>query len=371
MHLLPFTAALLVSATAIPCLAQSVVRVYGIIDAAVSRTRMSSGASLQRMEQNGHYPSRQGFEGYEDLGGGMKATFRLEQGFAPDTGATLQGGRAFGRDAYVGLASSSLGELRLGRQYSVMQTALGKYDPDHLSQYSPALAAQISNLEQTTQNNVIKYLSPRLGAFSATLTASLAQDAAVPPGSGPQVVGAGRKKTGYGALLEYSQDALIAGMGYQRNRQTLTAGGGAGQTVMSLGAIYDFGTFDIGALGWRHQNALGDGGTPSTTMWTLGGSWLVAPALRLVLQVGQATDNGRVYATGAAKAKGTSRFLNIGATYEFSTRTAVYARAGRLSDKDNGFNGRASLAASSINDALTLPVNGSMTGVSLGLRHRF
>ncbi|MDB5851530.1 MAG: hypothetical protein JWP29_5282, partial [Rhodoferax sp.] len=281
------------------------------------------------------------------------------------------GGRIFGRDTYVGLASSTLGELRLGRQYSLMQTVLSKYDPDHLSQFSPGLAAQLANVEQTSQDNVLKVLSPRFGGLSAVLTAAFGEDAAVPANSGPQVVGAGKKKSGYGALLEYQKGSLVAGLGYQRSGQTLTAGGSADQTVVSLGAIYDFGAFDIGGLVWRHANALPNGATPSTRMWTLGGSWLVLPALRLVLQVGEATDNGEAYATGAAKAEGTSRFVNLGATYDFSKRTAVYTRLGRVSDQGNGFNGRASLAAVSINDAMALPVNGSMQGLAVGLRHRF
>ncbi|MDB5846949.1 MAG: outer rane porin protein, partial [Rhodoferax sp.] len=92
MHKLSIAAALLISAVAGPCQGQSAVRIYGILDVAVAGTKISHGTSLVRMQQTGHYPTRLGFEGQEDLGGGLKATFRLEQGFAVDTGTLLQGG---------------------------------------------------------------------------------------------------------------------------------------------------------------------------------------------------------------------------------------------------------------------------------------
>ena len=46
--------------------------------------------------------SRFGFKGSEDLGGGLKAIFQLGNGFNESTGALGNGGRMFGRQAFVG-----------------------------------------------------------------------------------------------------------------------------------------------------------------------------------------------------------------------------------------------------------------------------
>jgi predicted porin len=58
-----------------------------------------------------------GLKGSEDLGGGVKAVFQLENGFEVNNGKLNQGGREFGRQAYVGLSSETAGTLTMGRQY--------------------------------------------------------------------------------------------------------------------------------------------------------------------------------------------------------------------------------------------------------------
>jgi predicted porin len=51
----------------------------------------------------GSLPSRLGFRGTEDLGNGLAAVFTLESGYNQDVGTLGQGGRLFGRQAWVGL----------------------------------------------------------------------------------------------------------------------------------------------------------------------------------------------------------------------------------------------------------------------------
>jgi hypothetical protein len=48
---------------------------------------------------------------------GLSAIFTLENGFNASNGALGQNGRLFGRQAYVGLASTRYGTLTFGRQY--------------------------------------------------------------------------------------------------------------------------------------------------------------------------------------------------------------------------------------------------------------
>jgi hypothetical protein len=106
-------------------LAQSQVSIYGIIDTGVVCTNHANAAGnsvLKMPSLTSSFPSRLGFKGTEDLGGGLQAMFVLESGFSVDTGAMGQGNRLFGRQSYVGL-KDSWGSLMLGRQ--VNMTYLG------------------------------------------------------------------------------------------------------------------------------------------------------------------------------------------------------------------------------------------------------
>src|SRR5438876_3089347 len=91
-------------ATAFAAHAQSNVTIYGLLDATVGVSKTNSGTTtpggatpvtgqrLYRMDSSVGPGSRLGFRGTEDLGGGLKANFLIEQGIAVDTGALQQGG---------------------------------------------------------------------------------------------------------------------------------------------------------------------------------------------------------------------------------------------------------------------------------------
>jgi predicted porin len=96
---------------------QSSVTLYGVIDAGLTYANNSGGHSVYQMEDSEIGGDRWGLLGLEDLGGGIKAIFQLENGFSVFTGKYQQGGDEFGRQAYVGLRDANYGTLTLGRQY--------------------------------------------------------------------------------------------------------------------------------------------------------------------------------------------------------------------------------------------------------------
>jgi predicted porin len=103
--------------------AQSSVELYGSVDGGIGYLHNvaapdGSPVSNQVRFTNGLlHGNRWGFRGSEDLGGGLKAIFLLENGFDLGTGNLNQGGREFGRQAFTGLTDKTLGSLLLGRQY--------------------------------------------------------------------------------------------------------------------------------------------------------------------------------------------------------------------------------------------------------------
>ncbi len=87
-------AATLTGLTAGVAYAQSSVTLYGIVDTGIgwqsSQTSLGStagGKSVVKMINGIWAGSRFGLKGAEDLGGGLKAIFQLEEGFNSATGA--------------------------------------------------------------------------------------------------------------------------------------------------------------------------------------------------------------------------------------------------------------------------------------------
>ena len=108
-------------------LAQSSVTLFGVADTAVETTKADGTGSITRVVSGANIPSRLGFKGSEDLGGGLSAAFWLEAGFFIDTGAgqltnlnnTPSGsaggsGLTFNRRSTVSLLGR-FGEVRMGR----------------------------------------------------------------------------------------------------------------------------------------------------------------------------------------------------------------------------------------------------------------
>jgi predicted porin len=113
--------------------AQSSVTLYGVIDAAVvyQTHANSSGNSVVELQQGNEgfiSGSRFGLKGIEDIGGGIKAGFTLENGFQANNGKLDQQGQLFGRQAFVHIGNQ-YGDIALGRQYTTANTMLYYVDP--------------------------------------------------------------------------------------------------------------------------------------------------------------------------------------------------------------------------------------------------
>lgn len=129
-----FLAPIVLGAFSSATMAQSSVTFYGLIETTIRYTTNqvkadgSTGNQLA-MAEGAFQGSRIGFKGEEDLGGGMTALFKLENGFNGANGVLDQQGQLFGRQEYIGLKDRSWGEIDAGRQYGTTFDLLGKYDP--------------------------------------------------------------------------------------------------------------------------------------------------------------------------------------------------------------------------------------------------
>jgi len=150
--------------------AQSSVTLYGIVDAGFTYTNNQKGADAYQATQGNVQGSRWGLLGSEDLGGGNKVTFKLENGFSLETGAAGQGGRMFGRSAWVGLTNDQAGTITLGRQYNSAQDYLSNLQINGIgamSQYGNAVYDNddLNNTYRT--DNAIKYTTRTIAGLTA------------------------------------------------------------------------------------------------------------------------------------------------------------------------------------------------------------
>ncbi|KVZ03640.1 porin [Burkholderia ubonensis] len=118
--------------------AQSSVTLYGLVDTAIRYQTNAGpdGRDLIGMTVGPETHSRWGLRGSEDLGGGLSAVFRLENGFELGDGRLHVANTLFSRQAYVGLSSNRYGTLTFGNQYAPLYDTMGDtFDPLTVGNY--------------------------------------------------------------------------------------------------------------------------------------------------------------------------------------------------------------------------------------------
>ncbi|WP_245616645.1 porin [Paraburkholderia acidipaludis] len=160
--------------------AQSNVTLYGLLDEGLlysSKTQSQPSPSVQAgphqismLNGGGMVPSIFGVNGSEDLGGGYKATFKLESGISLSNGGfSNTNGGLFGRFAWVGL-EGPIGALRLGLQMSPFEYAIADSDVLGLALFGgPEVSySDYAFATGTFVANAITYTSPKIGGLTAS-----------------------------------------------------------------------------------------------------------------------------------------------------------------------------------------------------------
>ena len=350
--------------------AQSDVTLYGVVDANIEYvTNMSRTTPLQpgfpsqagnrlALTSGGLSGSRWGLRGVEDLGDGLQAVYVLESGFGVDDGKLTQGGRLFGRQAYIGLQSARLGRITFGRQYTAIFDAFANFSPTRYgSQYEP-IAAQLGL--DFRSDNTAKYTG-NFGPVTATAHWSF----------GNGVIGAGevpgqfRRDTGYGGSLSYSSGNFGAALAYGQFNPTLTASGDTG-TFRKAGAAasYTIGTAKLmGGYRWGKDEGPNGATLLRDDYFWVGANYDATTALSLTLAYYY--DNVKSLAGRNVANPWQVSFI---ANYRLSARTDVYLTTAYT--KNAGLNFDTS-AISFANGYFPGAGKNSMLGVAVGMRHRF
>ncbi|MGS1107780.1 porin [Achromobacter anxifer] len=155
----------LLAAAAQPASAGNVT-LYGLLSQGVMYTSNAAGGSKLQTASGVQQGPRFGMKGSEDLGDGDRAIFNLEGGFNMNNGSMGQGGRLFGRAAFVGLANDRLGQLTFGRQADTMAQSLAAYEAAvQFATYGVPIGDNDNVFTTFRENNAVQYKSPTLAGF--------------------------------------------------------------------------------------------------------------------------------------------------------------------------------------------------------------
>ena len=320
-------------------LAQSGVSIFGTLD--MNLTYAKSGASsVKSMDQGGNiFPSRLGFRGTEDLGGGLAASFWLEMALLPDTGEVQ--GLPWHRRSTMSLSSNTFGELRLGRDYTPSFWNISQFSP-----FGTVGVGGSSNIIEgwpfglggartlARANNSVGYFLPRgLGGVYGQFTV------AMPEGE------EGAKYSG--ARLGYASGPFDMAASYGQ-----TPIGTVRYRTASIGGTYDFGSFKLYA-NYMQQKAEQD--KQSNVLFGVS-----VPVGVGVIKASAARSNR----SGPGVDADDATQLAVGYVHWLSKRSAVYGTYSRIRNRGN--------AAYFTSDALQNVMPGSRgSGFQAGVSHNF
>jgi len=329
--------ALAVLAASGAAMAQSSVTLYGWLDEYVGSIKSEGAAgSLSQTVLNGGAVNgnRWGIKGTEDLGGGLKANFNLQQGFSIDTGAASNGSgfkgsgtAGFNRQSWVGI-SGDFGATKLGRMTSPFDDVEGVSDAVLDSSLSPQNSvfrttstgsslipnATVSGYDKYL-SNTIQYESPVLSGFKVAGSYSLGEDKTATVDA--------TSETNF--AVTYANGPLSGEFGYQTIKTNVV--GASNKNFLRLGAAYVFGPAKVKGTYGKAGN-VGNVSGADATEWQLGLDYSVAPAFTLTGSYAKSTDNSTLSTPALNGAGGLGEVarngVGIGGAYTLSKRTYLY-----------------------------------------------
>lgn len=253
--------------------AQSSVTLYGVIDEGLDFTSNGAGHSGYETVSGDLAGSRWGVKGNEDLGGGLKAIFQLENGFNVNTGKLGQGGMEFGRQAYVGLSSAQYGTMTFGRQYDPTIdmwsgfTAAGNTIGDLASH-----PFDNDNADWDFQiQNAVKYVSPTYNGFTGEAMYGFSNSAGGFANNRMYSAAGTYKAGGFAAALAYMK-TNNAGEGTTGAVSSNTVFTAASQQNIDAGVSYTFANKAMVALAYSHIDVYNPTGNAYFTTQPTAGS---------------------------------------------------------------------------------------------------
>ncbi|OXR49393.1 porin [Pusillimonas sp. T2] len=365
MKLKALTVGLALSFPALVAAQGTSVTLYGTIDTAINYVNHigTNGEDYVGMNtQTNSWPSMWGLRGSEKISDNLEAVFKLESGFNSAVGNSNQGGRLFGREAWVGL-KGDWGQVALGRQYSMLFWSM--LNSDIMGPNAHGLGGLDSYIPDRRQDNAISYRGTFSGVtvgahyakgrndYSSTGTASCGVDVNQENACASYSGLIGYDAANWGVNVAY--DALRAG-------QTATTTPSDEDRRLAFNAWAKFDALKLGLVYINRKNdinpttALGE----RSDLWSLGAAYALTPAVTL--------DGSVNYINFKNASESSKSWLYVARVkYALSKRTSVYASAAYVNNRGQA----ASSANSGVIGTYAPAAGNNQTAFMTGVRHNF
>lgn len=355
-----------------------------------TRPSASAQAGQGRIGSSGLSTSRIGFNGTEDLGGGLSASFQLEGKINVDTGenANYDSG-FFGRQSWVGL-SGNFGTLQLGKTWTSFDDVKGSFehaDNTNVSVTGAVWGAFDNNYDNNVANQ-LKYTLPSVGGLTASIGYAFGENKTGGSGTG-NAADPGHKANNVASFgVKYESGALGIGYAYQ-TEDTNASGLSIKERFNLIGASYDLGgaklvgSWSDAKATQAHSTGVSAGIDAAAAAITLAdGTALTAAQRNELAKSFRANSKANRYQVGVTFPMGSSNLYfgyadsneklggkDIGdasgyvlaATYSLSKRTTAYAGYTNVKatlNKDAVYTGQKE-------------ISGKSTNTVVGIRHAF
>jgi len=346
--------------------AASSVTVYGLLDEGVQYLNHAvSGNSSGTVYEvgAGMTTSYLGFRGTEDLGGGLKVIWNLEAGISPNTGTSLQGGRLFGRQSWVGV-EGRFGRLTLGRQYTMKSYATAPINmfgtgAQGITTFDPGVA-------NPRADNAVSYRVSLTKELEAGVNYSFGRDGvAGTPVSAAASNCAGETTTWKqckeaSAMVKYTAADWGLSSAWERNNGgTAATFGGLTSPARSDSRLIVGGYRQINklklAVGLIKRNNEGIATPKSNLVWVMG-----------TLAAGSVTYDAMLAQLKYQDSPNKGVAIGLRAAYALSRRTALYVTAEHMQNS-----GSLAISASTLIPVANPVAGGSQLSVITGIKHSF
>jgi predicted porin len=342
------------------------VTIYGTLDEGLqylNHTASGNGGSVTQVGA-GMNTSFFGFRGTEDLGGGLRAVWNLELGISPDTGTSLQGGRTFGRQSYVGL-EGSFGRLTIGRQYTMKAFATAP-----INMFGTG-AQGITTLDNGVANpradNAINYRVSLTKELEVGVGYSLGRDNVSATPLSAAASNCGGETSNWkqckeeSALLKYTARNWGLESAYERNfgGTAATYGGLTAPDIsdsrLILGGYRQIDKLKL-AVGMIRRVNMGLTTPKSKLFWLMG----------TLDTSGRMTYDGMIAQLKYDDSPNKALAVSARALYALSKRTSLYVTAEQIRNS-----GASAISASTMISVFNPSPGGSQLSVITGIQHRF
>jgi predicted porin len=288
--------------------------IYGIVNIGLAYSKSDIAPTRWGIDSGGWYASRLGLRGTEDLGNGVSVIYQLESGFSPDTGALGQGGRLFGRHAWLGF-KGDFGTLRFGRawtpSYTLLCEVIDPFEDGMTGTAGAFFGRNIFNAIDIRMQNAVFY-AKSFGGLKADVAYSLGE-----------ANGSTAANSQLSTAFTYTAGPLKAVLGYQDVNDA--AGTGSAKHAF-VGGTYAFGLAKLHFGIDKQETDVAGVATVDANAVLVGLTIPVGAAGRILASYNRRDDN---MAANVDMAK-----YAIGYTYDLSKRTSLFTSYSHLTQDD-------------------------------------